>query len=195
MSSNPWQAKTNAMLFHAEHFLALAAAHDQGDGSGAVTSVAAVSDNVSSLALREDSCELALSLILYEALRVWVNELQVYIDPSAPELSNLESVWAVTTEDQPEWQYLINLKQDPYSWLNVILSQATRPASVLAKFEGQKVSAAQAAAQQEAAEASGMISIAQLATKPKTLQTMTRAELLGAFKSYIKEVRARQAYW
>lgn len=190
MSSNPWQAKTNAMLFHAEHFLALAAANEQCADTQTDTSV-----GTGNLALREDSCELAFLLSLYEALRVWVNELQAYIDPSASALNNLERVWAMNTAEQPEWQYLINLKQQPYSWLSVLLSQVAGPAAVLAKFDDRKASAAQAAAQQEAAEASGMISITQLTTRRDTAQTMTQSELLAGFQSYVKEVRARQAYW
>ena len=182
MSANPWKQKTDAAVFHAQQLLSFVptvsqeknagenAGESAGKGAGAATP-------------RGDSCEVSVWLLLREAGLLWLNELAHYSQYSGPMFKSFEEFAASGYSKNPEAEYLINLNQQPDSWVYRMLSVATSPGAVFDSVAGRdaKPSVIQP----------GLIAVSASSEEDNA----SPGRVLREFKTYISDVRARQTEW
>lgn len=167
-----WQSRTNRNLFYAGQCLAKLDEESIGQSNG----------------------ELQLSafwLHLHEGFACWLNELAGFSKHQGAMFASLDGMLSSEFGQNPECQRLINLKEEPNSWLRQLVIRTDTPGQ-LADFISQLSTRKKST--ERSAHAPKVMAIA-VKNLDERDEPLVARETYTQMKRYIEEVRAQQTEW
>ena len=168
-----WKQVVDAGLFHAQCLLRLR------DDMGSEKPMSSMFDS-------------SVALQLIQGWRAWLNELASFSQYRGPVFESLQAMTNSELSNNPELQALINLKQDPNSWVSRLCNMSAVPDQQLLSSENQT----SLAASEQKAHASQQITLVNIShERTGESSPMAYQDVLEQFKQHVLEVRARQIEW
>lgn len=163
-------SRTNMLVFHAHKLSQLLGSHE-GDENKALS----------------PSIEIAISSVLKDAWLAWLRELNVLLGGDDKIIESVNAFAQKPLNQLPDMQHLINLKQQPHTWLRNLLDRID-PAF-------QDLAVNKASAQKSGAVDSNAINIVSV-DEPETVEeSIVLESIISEFKQYINQIRSQHVEW
>lgn len=129
------------------------------------------------------SAELAITLCLKSALESWLEELVDYVHSQKPVNTALKMFFSQTESDIPDVQHLINLKQQPNTWLSQLLYR-------LVQLEDLNAVSVADSSTNQSSEIQNLIPTTSVEAVDDSLSFV-----ISGFKEYVVQVRSQHVEW